>query len=112
MNIRAFLAATVTSGVLLSSAHAVACPFSQLGPKATNTAGGAPLSSQQFDFNKLGIVGAGAAAVLAVGAIALRRASQATPEADDFAVSTFAIPVPPEALTPSEEAAADVHRVS
>ncbi|MGF1479576.1 MAG: hypothetical protein ACFB4I_08800 [Cyanophyceae cyanobacterium] len=125
-----------------SAHGALACPFSQFNRTGTHTADGTPTLNApgQFDANKLGLMGASLVAVLAAGGLAIRRVGKSAPEPqsfgadrlgtssesqaaplqpdapapaqDDFAVSTFAIPVPLEALTPaSQDAEREIDRV-
>ena len=124
---KSFLAALVSSAVastvVLASAGLVqaTCPFSKLKDISDPVTSNNPSSStfKQQDSNKMGIAGAGIATLagLFVGGMVLKsrltrgnesvpaEVSQAElpPEAS-FETSTFAIVVPPEALTSSKVA--------
>lgn len=109
---RTILAATAVAGsILLSTANSsLACPFSKFNGK-TFTADGTPSLnlSNQSNFNKLGIIGAGAVlGMLALGGLAVRASAakaETEPQEDFPEVSSFSIPIPPEVLAEIEETA-------
>ncbi len=116
-------AAALTSGVLLASinpADASPCGFARNQDTTATTSGDSPtLSATQSDFNrsdinKIGIIGAGMAAVAGLFVIGmayrLRRAEQEADtfiaevsQEDAFIVPSFSIPIPPEALSTSTD---------
>lgn len=124
---KSFLAALVSSAVastvVLASAGLVqaTCPFSKMNGISDTATSNNPSSStfKQHDSNKMGIAGAGIATLagLFVGGMVLKsrltRGNESVPaevpqgelppEAS-FETSTFAIVVPPEALTSSKVA--------